>query len=321
MISHLRRIAAFLAFFVATGTAWSQAYPAKAITIIVPYGAGGGTDTMARYIAEGLSSRLKQSVIIENIPGAGGTIAVNKAMNSPADGYVLAVSNGLEFEMQQMASGTMPSGKSSTLTPIALIGTQSMVLVARPDLGFKSVGDLIAYSKANPGKLALATSGPGTSLFLAGLMFEKSAGIETLRVPYKSAPQIINDLIGKNVDVAVLALPSALTYIQNGQLIALATTDAQRTSITPDLPSLSEYPDFQKFDTKVWYALQGPPGLPSSIAEVVGNAVRDMQKDPQFMARMESLAVVPAKYGTADEFVQLKSAQYAAFRNALGLNK
>ncbi len=153
MISHLRRIAAFLAFFVATGTAWSQAYPAKAITIIVPYGAGGGTDTMARYIAEGLSSRLKQSVIIENIPGAGGTIAVNKAMNSPADGYVLAVSNGLEFEMQQMASGTMPSGKSSTLTPIALIGTQSMVLVARPDLGFKSVGDLIAYSKANPGKL------------------------------------------------------------------------------------------------------------------------------------------------------------------------
>lgn len=312
----------FLAFAVSLFVAlpsWAQNYPEKPIRIVVPYGPGGGTDALARFLADGLSSRLKQSVIVENLPGAGGTIAVTKVMKSPPDGYTLAMSNGLEFEMQAMASSTVLRGSGSTLTPIALLGTQPMVLVARPELGFKSLDDLLRHAKANPGKLSLASSGIGTSLYLAGVMFERRGGIETLRVPYKSAPQIVNDLIGQSVDIAILALPSALSYIKNGQLTALATTDAQRAELTSNVPALSEHPDFKGFDAKIWYGFQGAPKLPVSIVTQVGDAVRDLLKSPDFLENMKNLAVIPPKTGTAEEFVDLKAAQYADFKEALGL--
>src|ERR1700712_3048162 len=148
--------------------ALAQPYPARVITLIVPFAAGGGTDVLARALATELSSRLKQTVVVDNLPGAGGTIAIQKATSLPPDGYSLVLSNGIEFEMLQMADPDGARGRTTNLTAVALIGTQPMVLVARSDLGFRNVDDLVVAGRAKPGALSLASSGPGTSLYLAG---------------------------------------------------------------------------------------------------------------------------------------------------------
>ena len=299
------------------GAALAQPYPTKPISVIVPYGAGGGTDLFARAFAQDFSTRIKQSVIVENLPGAGGTIAVQKVVNATPDGYTFVVSNGIEFEMQQMAD-PQARRRSTNLTPIFLFGTQPMVLVARSGLGFKTATDLVNASKAKPGALTLASSGPGTSLYLAGLIIKQRAGIELLDVPYKSAPQIVTDLIAGNVDVAVLSVPTAIGYIQHGELSALGVTDAVRSAQLPNVPSLSEIPQFKGLDTKLVYAIYGPPKLPASIVKTVGDVSEGLLADPAFQARLVTLAITPSKLGSASELAKLTATQLSTFQAALG---
>jgi tripartite-type tricarboxylate transporter receptor subunit TctC len=315
----LRRVYLLLLWAFLACTAQAQTFPSRPMSITVAYAAGGGTDMFARVLAEGLSQKLGQPVVVENVPGAGGTIAVTKVSNAKPDGHALTISNGLEFEMQRMAEPTPGPERTSNLTPIALLGTQPMILVSRNELGFRTVDDVVQAAKKQPGKLSLATSGPGTSLYLAGSMFEKAGDVELIRVPYKSAPQIVNDLLSGNVDIAILALPSAMTFIKNGKLTAIAVTDVERSPVFADVPSIGDTPQFKGFDTKIWYALQGPPGLPSQVVDIVGDAVRSLLTNPDFVAKMGSQGITPSKTGTAAEFVELKNRQYVAFRKALGL--
>ncbi|MDP9607513.1 UNVERIFIED_ORG: tripartite-type tricarboxylate transporter receptor subunit TctC [Variovorax paradoxus] len=299
----------------------AQPFPTRPISLSVAYAAGGGTDTFARTFAESLSQRVKQSVVVENTPGAGGTISAIKVMAAKPDGYALAISNGLEFEMQQMAEPTVGPSRTSMLTPIALLGTQPMVLVSRTDLGWKTIDDFVKATKSQPGRISMGSSGPGTSLYLAGSMIEKGGDLKLLRVPYKSGPQIVTDLIAGTLDTAVLALPTAQSFVQNGKLTALAVTDQRRSPILPDVPSLADHAAYKGFDTKVWYALQGPPKLPESIVNMLGENTRAILNDPAFVSKMHALAITPAKEGTAAEFEELKAAQYAAFQRALGIRK
>ncbi len=321
MLRTLRVALAFVAAALACAPALAQTYPARPISLVVPYGAGGGTDLFARAYATELGNRLKQSVVVENVPGAGGTIGVQRVSGATPDGYTLVVSNGIEFEMLQMADPDSAKGRRTQLQPVALIGTQPMVLVARAGLGFKAADDLVKAAKAKPGALSLASSGPGTSLHLAGEMIKKAAGIELLNVPYKSAPQIVTDLVAGNVDLAVLTVPSAAAHIRSGALSALGVTDVARSPALPDVPMLSESATFKGIDTKVWYAIFGPPGLPAGIAQTLADTTQAMTKDPAFRDKLVAMMITPATSGSAAELEAMRATQLANFQRALAGGK
>lgn len=313
----LRTLAALVISLCSASAALAQAYPSRTITLVVPFGAGGGTDLLARALAAELGPRLKQTVVVENVPGAGGTIAVQKVSNMTPDGHTLVLSNGLEFEMLQMADPGGPQGRSTNLTPVALIGTQPMVLVARSSLGFKSLDDLVRAGKARPGSISLASSGPGTSLYLAAEMIKKSAGLSTVDVPYKNAPQIVTDLISGNVDAAVLTLPTVASQLPGGKITALSVTDTVRSPALAQVPSLSESQSVKDVDTKVWYGVFGPPGLPPDVIRVIEQHVAQIIASPSFRDKRLGLSVTPAAGTSAEALVALRSQQWARFRQAL----
>lgn len=313
----LRAVTALAISLFSVSLAWADAYPARTITLVVPYGPGGGTDLLARALASELSTRLHQSVIVENTPGAGGTVAVQKVASVAPDGYTLVLSNGIEFEMLQMADPASANGRTTKLTPIALIGTQPMVLVARSSLGFKTTDDLVLAGKAKPGGIALASSGPGTSLFLAGEMIKKSAGISTLDVPYKSAPQIVTDLVAGHVDAAVLTIPSVSSQLQSGKITALSVTDAVRSPVLPNVPSLGESQSVKGVDTKVWYGVFGPPGLPASVVSLIEQQVAHIIQGQAFRDKLLSLSVTPSRQTSARDLEATKSEQLSMYRKAL----
>ncbi len=321
MLRTIRSALAFCATALACTLAAAQAYPGKTISLVVPYGAGGGTDLFARAYAAELGNRLKQTVIVENVPGAGGTIGVQRVTNTAPDGYTLVVSNGIEFEMLQMADPESAKGRKTNLQPVALIGTQPMVLVARPGLGLKSAEDLVKAARAKPGALSLASSGPGTSLHLAGEMIKKAAGIELLNVPYKSAPQIVTDLVAGNVDLAVLTVPSAIAHIKSGGLSALGVTDVLRSPALPDVATLGESTTLKGIDTKVWYAIFGPPGMPAAIVQTLAEATAAMTRDAQFRDKLLAMMITPAQSGSASELEAMRTGQLANFQRALGAGK
>jgi tripartite-type tricarboxylate transporter receptor subunit TctC len=320
-MSKLLRFLSVSTMFVCAATiAVAQTYPARTVTLVVPYGPGGGTDLLARALASELGTRLKQSVIVENTPGAGGTIAVQKVSNMAPDGYTLVLSNGIEFEMLQMADPASANGRTTNLTPIALIGTQPMVLVARSELGFKTTDDLVRAGRAKPGGIALASLGPGTSLFLAGEMIKKAAGISTLDVPYKSAPQIVTDLVAGNADAAVLTIPSVASQLQSRRITALSVTGRTRSPALPDVPSLSESQLVKGVDTKVWYGVFGPPKLPAAVIASIEQQVAQVVASPSFQEKLLSLSVTPAKRASARELDAIRSEQLSMYKEALPSN-
>lgn len=318
MLRSLRRALVLVASAFATTLAAAQPYPARPIKIVVPYGAGGATDVFARAYATELAARLKQTVLVENVPGAGGTIGTQRVMDTAADGYTLIVCTGIEFEMLQIADPDSAKGRRTNLAPVTLIGTQPMVLVARPGLGLRSVDDLVRAARARPGGLSLASAGPGTSLHLAGEMIKKAAGIDLLNVPYKATPQMVTDLVGGNVDLALLAMPTAIPHVRSAALVALAVTDTTRSAALPDTPTLGESATVKGVDTKVWYGVFGPPGLPGAIVQTLGEASSTMLRDPAFRERLLAMMITPAQQASASELEAVRTAQLAGFLRALG---
>lgn len=318
MFKPVRRALVLLATSFACAMAAAQPYPSRTIKIVVPYGAGGATDVFARTYATELGARLKQTVVVENVPGAGGTIGAQRVMDTAADGYTLIVCTGIEFEMLQIADPDSARGRRTNLAPITLIGTQPMVLVARPALGLRSADDLVRAARARPGALSLASAGPGTSLHLAGEMIKKASGIDLLNVPYKATPQMVTDLAGGNVDLALLAMPTAIPHVRSGALVALAVTDSTRSAALPDTPTLGESASVKGVDTKVWYGVFGPPGMPASLVQTLGEASSAMLRDAAFREKLLGMMITPAQQGSASELEAVRTAQLAGFLRALG---
>jgi tripartite-type tricarboxylate transporter receptor subunit TctC len=252
------------------------------------------------------------------VPGAGGTIGAQRVMDTAPDGYTLIVCTGIEFEMLQIADPDSAKGRRTNLTPVTLIGTQPMVLVARPALGLRSADDLVRTARARPGALSLASAGPGTSLHLAGEMIKKAAGIDLLNVPYKATPQMVTDLAGGNVDLALLAMPTAIPHVRSGALVALAVTDSTRSAALPDTPTLGESSSVRGVDTKVWYGVFGPPGMSANLVQALGEASATMLRDTAFREKLLGMMITPSQQGSASELETVRTAQLAGFLRALG---
>lgn len=288
----------------------ADSYPAKPITLVVGYPPGGSTDLTGRALGVELSHRLGVPVIIDNIGGAGGAIGAQKVANAAPDGYTLLLGANNEIAISRLVNASVRY-EPKDFTAIGLVASQPLVLVATPAVGVKTAGELLALLKKNPARYSYGSSGVGTSLHLAGEMLKQQGGVFMTHVPYRGVAPLTNDLMGGNIDFGMFVLSSALPYIRSGKLVALGTTEAKRSAITPDLPALGETPALKRMDIGVWFALMGPAKLPEAVVARLKKALDDTLQSPDFRKKMEATSsVVPLAPLDIDRFLVTETDKY-----------
>ncbi|MFN0162910.1 MAG: Bug family tripartite tricarboxylate transporter substrate binding protein [Burkholderiales bacterium] len=259
--------------------AWAQAYPVKPIRFIVPFPPGGPTDICGRTAAKGISEALGQPVVVENRPGAGGMIGTESIAKAPADGYTIGVATISALSVGPHVFAKMPFDPVRDIAPITNLCLTIGALVAHPGLPASNVADLVAHAKANPGKLAYASTGVGTIVHLGMEHFAQRAGIQLNHVPYKGAAPAMADLLAGTVTLSAdSSLVAAAAHVKGGKLKLIAVTSAKRSPLFPDTPTVAEsgYPGF---DVSAWFGLVGPGGLPREIvARLNGAAVKALRE-------------------------------------------
>lgn len=252
-------------FLARAQTAWPGGKP---VTLIVPFSAGGNVDTTARLVGQKLQDRLKQTVVIENLAGAGGLVGVHKAVQAAPDGYTLVMAFDGPIAITKFINPTAVRFDPSTdLLPVALTTTAPMVLVARNALGIDSMAGLLQLARKDPGRLSYATSGVGTVLHLAMEMIKARAKVFAVHIPYRGGAQIASDVIGGQVDLAMMVSTSATPHVQAGRMKALAVTGAQRLPTLPGVPTLTELADFKGLVVESWTGVFAPKGTPVPVAD------------------------------------------------------
>jgi tripartite-type tricarboxylate transporter receptor subunit TctC len=260
----LRHVLAALAFAAFATSAPAQDYPAKPIRLIVPFPPGGGTDIAARTVANKLSKTAKWTFVVENKPGAGGNLGVEQAVKSPADGYTLVIGQTSNLAINPALYAKLPYDPLKDLSPVALIVSAPVVFVVAANSQYRSLGDLVAAAKRDPGGISFASPGNGTVSHLAGELLQRAAGVKFTHVPYKGASQAMTDLLGGQVQSFMSSVPSALSQIKGGRLRAIAVTSAKRAAEMPGVPTIAEsgYPGFEAI---TWYGLLAPAGTPAVV--------------------------------------------------------
>jgi len=244
--------------------AGAQGYPAKPIRIVVPFPPGGATDILARAVAQKLTDAWGQAVVVDNRPGAGGNIGSEIVAKAAPDGYTLEMGTVGTHAINASLYAKMPYDHVKDFAPVILVAGVPNVLVVNPSLPVSSVQELIAYAKANPGKLNFASSGNGTSIHLAGELFKVMAGVQMTHIPYKGSAPALQDLIGGQVQLMFDNLPPSLPHIKAGKLRALAVTSATRSSALPDTPTIAES-GLPGFEASSWFGVLAPAGTPPAI--------------------------------------------------------
>jgi tripartite-type tricarboxylate transporter receptor subunit TctC len=267
----------------------AQDYPAKAIRVITPYGAGGASDIVVRAGVQEMSKELGQGIVVENRTGAGGTIGFEAFAASPPDGYtLLGTASSLHGIAAALYTDTLKRDPNRDVEPIIVFANVSNVLVVSPSVNVKSTKELIALARNQPGKLTFVSAGVGTSVHMAGELFNKMAGVQMTHVPYRSSVAALVDLLAGRVDVMFDNIPSVLPHIKSGKLRALATTGAQRAAILPELPTLAEQ-GLAGYEAGVWIGLLAPLGTPKPIIAKLNAAGQKAVKAPDFVKRMGDL--------------------------------
>ena len=267
-------------------TARAQAYPARPIRVIVPQAAGGAADISARLIGQWLSERLGQSFIIENRPGAGSNIATEMVTHAPADGHTLllvAINNAINATLYNKLAFNF----IRDIVPVAGLIRSPNVMEVNPAVPVKTVPEFIAYAKANPGKLNMASPGNGSVAHIAGEMFKRLAGIEMTHVPYRGAAPAVTDLIGGQVQVAFDPMSSSIVHIKAGKLRALAVTTANRSDALPDIPTVGDF--LPGFEASGWFGIGAPKGTPAEIVDKLNREINAGLADTKIKARIADL--------------------------------
>jgi tripartite-type tricarboxylate transporter receptor subunit TctC len=282
--------------------AFADIYPSRPITLIVPYAAGGGVDVVARALGDKLGEKLGQKVVILNITGAGGLIGTQRAVEAAPDGYTLlfAVENTMAVaKLVQPANVHYDAQKD--FEPVSLIGTAPLVLVGKNSLPANTIAELMTLLKANPGKYNFASSGFGTSLHVLGEMINVDGNVKMVHVPYNAAPQIVTDLMGNQIDLAILPLNLALPAYQAGSLKIFGESEQKRSPLAPEVPSLAEYPDLKTVDMTVWYALFAPAKVDPAIIDKVSQATAEILHDPATKKKFSEVYLLNAIGSTPAE--------------------
>jgi tripartite-type tricarboxylate transporter receptor subunit TctC len=268
----------------------AQAYPSRPVRLIVGAPPGGGFDIVARLMGQWLSERLGQSFVIENRPGAGSNIATEAVVRALPDGYTLLLVtavNAISTSLYQKLSFNL----SRDIAPVASITRVRDVMVVNPSVPSKTVPEFIAYAKANPGKLTMASGGVGTPSHLEGELFKTMTGVDMLHVPYRGTAPSLTDLLGGQVQVTFTSMPSVIEYIRAGRLRALAVTTATRWDALPDIPTVGEF--LPGYEGGIWYGLGAPKATPAEIVNKFNKEVNAALDDPKMKARLADLGGTP----------------------------
>ena len=290
------------------------AYPDKPIRIIVPFAPGGGVDIMARLIGDFMSKDFGRAVIVENRPGAGTIVGTMAAASSAPDGYTLMLAS-TPFAINPSINAKLPYDSFKAFTPVALIARSFDIVVVNPKLPFMSIQDVIAYARANPGKLNFGSPGIGSSPHLAGEIFKSMAHVDITHVPYKGSAPALTDLLGGQIQMIFSTVPAAASYVRSGQLRALAVTSAQRSAAYPDLPTVAEA-GVTGYLVEGWYGLYAPTGTAPDVVNLLNASVAKAIGAGVFKAieTNEGLMFVP---GTPEAFGRFVLEDAARWQNAV----
>jgi tripartite-type tricarboxylate transporter receptor subunit TctC len=313
------RLALVALLMLAAGNAAAQSYPDKAIRMLVGFAAGGPADISARVLGEHFTQSFGQPVVVENITGAAGNIATERAAKAPPDGYTLLLA----------ASATIVTNPSlylrlgfdpKDLAPITQVCFTPNLLVVPSDLPVKSVADLVAYAKAQPGKLTFGSAGVGTSQHLAGELFKTMAGIDIQHVPYRGIAAVMPDLLGGRLTMAFGNISAVLPFVREGKLRALAVTSPHRAASVPDLPTMIEA-GFPGFDSTAWFALMAPAGTPAPVIEKLHKETVRILALPDVRKRFDGLGMevignTPAEFAAV---IAAETPQWAKVIKAAGI--
>ncbi len=269
----------------------AQSYPTKVITTVVPFAAGGPTDTVARLIAQPMSKTLKQQVIVENVGGAGGTIGANRVAKANADGYTLLLHH-IGHSTAPALYRKLPYDPINDFEPIGLINEVPMTLVAKKDFPAKDLKELIAYVKTNKEKINLANAGLGAASHLCGMLFMSAIQTELTTVPYNGTAPAMNDLLGGQVDLMCDQTTNTTSQIRAGKIKVYGVTTAKRVASLPNVPTVNEA-GLKGFEVSVWHALYAPKGTPKPIVDMLSKALQEALKDSNVKQRFGDLGTEP----------------------------
>jgi tripartite-type tricarboxylate transporter receptor subunit TctC len=293
-------LAATLAILAPHAAAAADAYPAKPLRFVVAFPPGGGTDIIARSIAQKLAERIAQQVVVDNRPGAGGNIGTDMVAKSAPDGYTLLMGSAGPLAINASLFGKMPFDPIKDLAPVTLAASTPNVLVVHPALRAATLKELIALAKARPGEINFASSGHGTPAHLAGELFNLMAGVKMVHVPYKGAAPALADLLGGQVQIMFSTMPPALPHVRDGKLRALAVTSAKRSPAAPELPTVDETA-LPGFEANTWHGVVVPAGTPSAVVARLNREIVAILHLPDVVERFSSQGA-EALGSTPEEF-------------------
>ncbi|CAP43764.1 Bug family tripartite tricarboxylate transporter substrate binding protein [Bordetella petrii] len=295
------------------------AYPERAITIVVPFPAGGTTDVVARVLADKLSGIFKQSVIVENRQGAGGNIGAAYVARAKADGYTLLVSSAGPLSINQQLYANPGYDPARDFAPVSLLASVPIMLAANPQAPYTSVAELIAYAKQHPGSIAYGSQGSGTTSHLTMELLKLEAGIDLQHIPYRGSAPAATDLIGGQIQVMFDNSPTTYPQVRAGAMRALGVASAQRIASMKDIPAIAE--TVPGFESEAWFGLVAPAGTPEDVVRDLNAAVRQVLADPAVIKRFDEVGVrlvgdTPQAFG---QFIQAEMAKWGKIIQATGL--
>jgi len=308
------------ALLAASEASRAQSYPTRTITVVVPFPPGGGVDALARIVAEKLSVALKATVVVENRTGGGGTVGTRAVTKAEPDGYTLMLAHTGTISINPSLYANAGYDPRKDFTPIGLIASMPVALVSHPSFPARTVADVIAIARKDPGKLNFGTSAVGTGGYLTAEYFKSVASLDMVIVPYRGTGALMNDLLGGHVPVSFGVLPPAIGNIQAGSLRAIAVTGPKRFSLLPDVPTAAES-GLPGFDSVLHYGLVGPPGMPRPIVERLNRELRALVESDAVKERIlaeggDAMTSSPEEY--ADD-IDREEAKWSALIRKLGL--
>jgi tripartite-type tricarboxylate transporter receptor subunit TctC len=294
--SFLKTLALGAAFALAGSAALAQAYPSRPVKLVVPFPAGSATDLAARVMAGALSASLGQSFVVENKPGAGGSIAAMEVVRAPADGYTLLFSSNSAMASNVALLKNMPYDPRKDLAPVAGVGDNMLVLMVRSEHPAKNLKEFLDYVRQRPGKVNAGYGSSSSQISIAVL--DKLGKLDTQSVPYKGIPLAINDVLGGTVDFTFVDLGNAMAQAKGGRLRPLGITAPRRSSLVPDWPALAE--SLPGFDITAWFAIAGPAALPKDVTDRLNGAVNQALKQPEVQEKLAGIGIQPMPMAPAE---------------------
>jgi tripartite-type tricarboxylate transporter receptor subunit TctC len=311
---HLLKLCIALCLASAATAASAQAWPVKPIRWICPWAPGGGNDILSRSLADELTRSLGQPVLVENRPGATGTIGTDMVAKAPPDGYTITLGSPGTHSTAQAMYPNLPYDPVRDFTPLTLVGTVANVLVVHPSVPAGSVPALIALLKANPGKYNFSSVGSGSMQHLSGELFKKVAGVDIIHVPYKGTAPALVDLGAGRIQMAFESMPTVLPLVRSGNLKAVAVTTAKRSSLMPEVPTVAEA-GIKNFEVTIWYGMFGPAGMPPAVVARLNQAIHAAVRTPALSKRLADLGADVAT-GTPEElgaYLKQETTKWSSF--------